>query len=316
LLNLRQLLPDEMIDGYVGHLLATNVIENVKALTTRLAGIDGCMPNDVTTRRVRLGKATIIAASLASGVTRERIYRHHTFRPLVGLFLPSLNRGPERVSEWKLCRYCVEEDLTFWGTSYWRRLHQVTGITWCLKHGTSLLRYGARRGVLASPSEALKGAAPNCATFCDSWRTPTVERYAAIAVALLENGQGTLSAPRIARLLRHQLLQRMHLFDQTPRRLVSDSLGGRQWLLSDLPRGDLPQDWLSHYFGSSFSPSGERQVAPIDGLILGFLRHISVFHLTVVMALLWDNEVDAANDLLRAGRVQKCSEWRRSCLSE
>jgi hypothetical protein len=38
-----------------------------------------------------------------------------------------------------LCRRCVEEDLGFWGVSYWRRIHQIPGAHACAKHSLELL---------------------------------------------------------------------------------------------------------------------------------------------------------------------------------
>jgi len=305
-LNLRPLLPDEMIEGYIGHALTTNVLADVGALTARLTEIGG-KTLDVTGGCSRFDEATIVAASRASGLTRERVFRHHTLRPLEVLLQPSWGRGNrvhKRISEWRVCRHCVEEDLAFWGASYWRRLHQLTGVTWCLKHGTSLLEYEKSCGLLVSPSEALAGGLLKDEALPGSWRTPAVERYAAIAVDLLENAVGPLSTARIVRLLLHRLKRKLNLLDRSIQRRVPLTREGRQMLLSDLPFTALPSDWISRYFPNCFEKSGASGLAPIDRLLLGRILRISAFHLAAVMTILWEDEGEATNDVLRASVVR------------
>ncbi|MBU3562200.1 TniQ family protein [Polynucleobacter sp. Tro8-14-1] len=45
------------------------------------------------------------------------------------------------------CGHCIDEDLNFWGFSYWRRSHQIPGLHWCEKHHKNLLVHVPRSDV-------------------------------------------------------------------------------------------------------------------------------------------------------------------------
>lgn len=59
---------------------------------------------------------------------------------------------------WSVCVNCVDEDLKFWGFSYWRRDHQLPGVVSCAKHGVALLfaRDRAVDPMRQTPSEVLQ----------------------------------------------------------------------------------------------------------------------------------------------------------------
>lgn len=53
------------------------------------------------------------------------------------------------------CAHCIQEDLGFWGGSYWRRSHQLPGTYFCSKHGTALHRANRGYAELMPPNEAI-----------------------------------------------------------------------------------------------------------------------------------------------------------------
>lgn len=44
----------------------------------------------------------------------------------------------------RLCRDCIAEDRDAWGSSHWYSVHQITGVSYCAKHNSSLFNTNAR----------------------------------------------------------------------------------------------------------------------------------------------------------------------------
>jgi hypothetical protein len=87
----------------------------------------------------------------------------------------------------RLCRACVAEDLDFHGVSYWRRTHQLVGVSWCLKHGTPLSVAKEGRAFLGSPRAAAKSATeiPMPPVSCLQKDT-LIQKYVCVALNLLD----------------------------------------------------------------------------------------------------------------------------------
>lgn len=87
----------------------------------------------------------------------------------------------------RFCEQCAQEDLKFWGYTYWRRLHNLPGLDWCLKHRVPLKRVrgvapfeqGPFNAVNSEESEVEDAAEvyPDC---------PVALRYGEILVGLIE----------------------------------------------------------------------------------------------------------------------------------
>lgn len=52
----------------------------------------------------------------------------------------SIKKTKLAISTGQYCDKCAEEDIGFWGFSYWRRSHQIPGNYWCEKHGLHPLK--------------------------------------------------------------------------------------------------------------------------------------------------------------------------------
>ncbi len=59
--------------------------------------------------------------------------------------------------ELRFCPVCIEEDIKQYGISYWHVMHQLPGVTACLKHGVVLHSYQRQRRVLVKPPQSSVG---------------------------------------------------------------------------------------------------------------------------------------------------------------
>lgn len=194
----------------------------------------------------------------------------------------------------RLCPDCVAEDLDYWGVSYWRRLHQLPEITWCLKHMRPLgLVTGAQASDI-SPDLAVKFAVEQTSgdlgVFLDS---PTLQRYASIMVSLLENARSPIHYACAGKVIRDRA--RLKGLQVGPSKIVRTPR-----YLSDEAMEQIPTHWLQLHFPASakkrkneFSPwidcTGHIRKTPARSAKFG-----------LALALLWDDPDEAVTEFLSA----------------
>lgn len=131
-----------------------------------------------------------LAAALSKMPLRTFV-RLHALHPWLGAFVRPdvelLRWGPDWLGRpektLRLCECCLKEDLSFRGFSYWRRSHQLIGVTWCTKHERPLLQTSLSSAMACSPKRA--------ASLYSAGRLPAPKsvlqrRYADIALGMLE----------------------------------------------------------------------------------------------------------------------------------
>ncbi|WP_423246884.1 TniQ family protein [Spectribacter hydrogenoxidans] len=132
--------PGELIMGCVGRSARINYCSSQIWLRTLLTGNATISPDDV-----------VRAISRATTTRRQTLIAHHTVEPLfrgfggdcgspavpVPIHIPPKSRAP--IGGYRSCPSCAEEDLQWFGFSYWRRRHQLPGVTACTTHGIRLL---------------------------------------------------------------------------------------------------------------------------------------------------------------------------------
>lgn len=145
-----QLLPDEPLAGYRGHICFHLDLSGSSEVTASL----NARYTLGDSRAYRCPRPFIELASEITGQSVLELVRLHSMWPL----LSAVKRGESfqqedvllatefgktdlfrtsRQRAWT-CIDCQAEDLAFWGESYWRRAHQVPGQIKCPKHGVPL----------------------------------------------------------------------------------------------------------------------------------------------------------------------------------
>lgn len=158
-LNIPKILPDELGTAYLEHVARGNTLTTVELLSR----VRNARP-----RSHRPSKAQLIAE--IAKLSDQDFVCSHTCKPFYGAFETSMQWcHPHGVNErwvthnpmlhprrigYYFCPQCASEDVKFWGRSYWRRSHQIAGISWCSKHEIAL--YSATGDVLSmQPHDAI-----------------------------------------------------------------------------------------------------------------------------------------------------------------
>lgn len=128
--------------GRVTNVLGTRSIEDLFKSVTGKSPKGWCWPDYIP----------LLARTASLDV--DSFVRLHTSYPLNALFISDDKHFALPVSQWRAidfrviaapvrhmraCPDCVTEDLIYWGVSYWRNSHQMSGIDWCPKHQTRLV---------------------------------------------------------------------------------------------------------------------------------------------------------------------------------
>lgn len=214
MLHLPELLPDELMGGYLGRIGRINGINQV-AVRAQLHAMTGRTGLPV----MRRTWCHALAGSL--GMPADALAREHTTLPLLRVLRPagdSLSHAAEddaktlRLLEValpdegpRLCPQCVNEDQHFWGISYWRRSHQLKGVNWCTKHQAALLVTTNADVLTDFPEEAAQTSLRKLAVFGDM---ALLKRYADVVDGLLDLPLATSSDRAVFRL--YEQAQRRH----------------------------------------------------------------------------------------------------------
>jgi len=135
------------------------------------------------------------------------------------------------------CSICAEEDMIQYGFSYWRRTHQIHGVTWCIHHGfeqalmhvTGETAYDKQPHHWINKSEAFQ-------TYLEN---PILARYVEISIHLLDSTKRYTS---------QQLASVISSQQEYARFILSMHVEGHR--ISDLCRDTFPIAWLQEYFPS------------------------------------------------------------------
>lgn len=179
-----ELLPEEMLAGYVGRVARLNEISQQR-LWRHLHEHES-----LTSKPGHL-RTWVHALATAYPLDADTLASSHTLIPLLTVLRPQgsnmkmadpkyaaalhqcetalPDRGP------RLCQACVEEDLGFWGFSYWRRNHQVCGIDCCPKHGVPLHQVDNPDALAMFPEECRGNARQLAPAVAEPWRSRLTE---------------------------------------------------------------------------------------------------------------------------------------------
>jgi hypothetical protein len=247
-------MPDECAAGYWGRIARLNG-----------EGVDLGMRSDfaVRLRAQTVGSSeeepnllTVLAA--AGGISTIDMIGAHTIEPIYQFVanrvnaewraLAALNRS---ASCKRICPQCIDEDLGFWGFSYWRRSHQAPGIFWCAKHETDLhtLPDGSRGAWQSLPHElAVKSQAVPYRVVTEGMTHPVAARYAELVHELLHRRR-PISVFQIVRALSccTDNTGRRHVWPPELDEVISS------------PDSQLPPSWLRSFRDDMIRATGTTQ---------------------------------------------------------
>ncbi len=299
-MRLSMLFPDELASTYLSRLRNENVLHSNQELANalRAAGIIEQAPATAAALleelRAALGMSAHDLMCLHSLVPVQKCVVNYDFEnaapPDFGekRYLRFAVHGSRVMG---LCRDCVAEDLDHWGSSHWRRIHQFTGVTWCLKH-LRPLSYVTDSGALAlSPDRAVAYAADR--TFSElrvALDSPVMQRYASIMASLLENARAPVHYGCAGKVIRDRAaLQGLKVMPYKSARYLSDEA-----------KEQLPAGWLGEHFPASTGKQDNEFSPWIDYTGHARTKPASVTAFALALALLWDDPDEAVSIFLGA----------------
>lgn len=289
-------LPDELAAGHLGRVYTINGIskkDRVSCTIHKLVGNEG-----------RAYSETL--ASLA-GLSFSHYLFHHTLLPFYraiqvaesrkwGMFNENLvaRTAAHRTNPLgaMICPLCINEDVSFWGFSYWRRSHQLPGMYACPKHQTALLRTTLDSPIKFLPQDALeKAEALSSELSMSAIENPTIRRYGEICLEFLSR-ECSISTTQIVSCLQ-----------QRARQLQVRSRAGVIGLhLHDMARRQASGEWLTAHF-SDIEKKGSS-----SSLCRTYTSQKIAYatrYYALALALLYDSADEAFSDLDAYGELNQ-----------
>lgn len=294
-------LPEEMDRGYLGRIMRINRYSSPKDMVEAIAahlGEEGRTRREVTAHEL-LGRM--------AGMNSEQFAQRHTTLPLrrgITSYFPSLVHGGEErrsllynsASLRKgqvafFCKECVEADIRFHGTSYWRRDLQTPGQIWCPKHLKPLYFVASADPFIASPSMAMEVADQ----IPEEWVKPAignayVERFLELAAALYDRA-APLDVALIAPLLRDA---------GSEQGFKANASSKQGTLISDRMKELFPERWLSTVFHELVVKAPGAYLHQVDGTLYLRKSASSVIAYILVLSVLFESADQAINALVDA----------------
>lgn len=242
-------LPDEYLLGWRGRLKFLNHYPSIKILEDDLR----CQFYDKDDGRgfgIPENSPIVFLFAIAAGMNVSDFVQKHSLVPFsrafdlkkfgseewgdsAVTFLKYRGVSPLKKGAW-FCRDCLKEDLVEYGTSYWRRGHQLPAVHWCLKHDSSL---SCVTSVLPfdkpPPIKDMQEGNIYLSNFRLSQMDEVIQRYVQIADFILN------------KLCISDFYLVTHILEERGRELELLGQNGRNLILEDEIKARLPEEWLA-----------------------------------------------------------------------
>lgn len=245
--------PDELDFGFLGRIRERN---NFKDQEETIAALGKSLDRSTDPRAnhvVPLARALNMPLRQFIGQHTLGFYHYaysdetHSHAEVAARYLGNWYGRRSPTTEANFCHECVQQDVHRFGISYWRRTHQIPGLTWCVEHMSELKiasRVHPYNDVPSVLSRSTKPP-PYSREVCDIVRESRVGRkYAEISLHLLKS---PTSKPidRVVMTI-HSGLISLGL-------RVGKSRSSRYSTLADLAVDLLPRPWLIQHFSGGYS---------------------------------------------------------------
>lgn len=295
------LMPDEDARGYWGRVLCLNAVP--PTLGSEASFATRARSQFVGERNTLNDVALVISA--VAGTSVAALIQAHTLVPHRGAVAGTVaqdwcddshaswelrNRGTSNnVHDRALCPMCADEDLRFWGFTYWRRSQQIAGLVWCQKHDCPLFHTPGPGTWRTMPHELLEKARPEAdAVLVQTTENPVLLRHAEMCTELLNRSRPFASL---------QVLRSL-----TPRAnkcgLVTDRHEtGRR--LSDVAVERISGPWQQRFWRELSGRAPGAYLPSLDDTLIRLRGWSWRYGYALTFALLYDSVDEAFNDLQR-----------------
>ncbi len=193
-------LPDETDRSYLGALMRVNGFQTETEFREHVAKWTSIQ----NWNRTSVPTVELLATVATTQI--EDFARHHTLIPLrrgITAHLPTVIHGcanhqtllrqtnfGQRRGRAFFCSECVAPDQQMHGRSYWRREHQVPGLSWCPKHRVPLRIALDKTAVLKSPSRFIDSKEADSFEQIQKWiEVPSIKTYLDVCSSLLDTAK-------------------------------------------------------------------------------------------------------------------------------
>lgn len=287
-----EIMPGELGMGYLLRFRDINgyrsVDDAIGELRARVGGMAGPNKSQV---------ALLLASAL--GMSSEQFCRYHTLLPIIRAvtsYLADVSHGDPAhagilrshgsglvYKEIKSCFSCVQEDIDYWGFAYFRRDHQLPGVTLCSKHQEILNLSKINDQV--TPDKVQPSDNINCMVEAmSSSQQEVITRYLMIV-------ESWSMAERPI-----PVLQLVCVLQDRARKLgLRWSKMGKKQLFSDLVLEVCPGSWLSALIPKIENKEKGRYFASLDGLLTPRERSFRSTSYALALSILYDDAQEALN---------------------
>lgn len=274
--------PDESEFGFLGRFRILNGFESAKETLLQL--------RDFLKADAKENDLPHLLAQ-ATNISFGEFVRRHTLAPFKLAFSYSRTQSThaERASSYlneiykervatsrgRFCAQCSMEDLTFLGFSYWRRSHQVPGITWCGIHKQELLVAVKRNPFRDMPSDHCSATAANAVGPIEIWTNPVAQNYADLCLAILDR-PAPININDTERFIARSARE-LNLSTAAVSRAT-------RTMLSDVAERILPSTWLEKDFSMTHQRGPRAFVGPLNKTV-GHRGQSAPAHYVLALAL-------------------------------
>lgn len=273
--------PDEIARGYAQRIWARSggSLTASNRLLPMLAEVTGLSELQLLRQHSHLGYMRMV--SVAHAGLDMSCHADRWSNPVILHMRPPIDRA-------RFCPSCVSEDIGFHGVAYWRRAHQLPGLSVCTKHAAILLEVSNDWLMRSSPGQCPRAIpALKDSDVDDCVGNRLIERFVALSDMALQ-----LTTPIAAAVVADVLSERKRSID-----------GARRGGLATMVRDVVPESWLVKHFPALLGRDKDDRAASIDDVLRS--RHVA--HATksylLAMATLWDNPEDAMRTCMAGAQV-------------
>lgn len=283
-------MPDEFVLGYWGRVHILNFFGTPTQTVEALIDYFALQPS--RTQRIE-------ALALAANTDVQSFVQNHTLIPAhsaITFEFSGLPHGSPKFKAlikqwWQLtqkpgayfCPQCAASQHARWGYAYWQRCHQLRGVSWCSKHGESLLRCPEKAFLNDTPCTNLAtGTFPGAQLETTYW--PVLTRYSEIMHAFLT---------RTVRTRMRDVSKTLRLV--AANKSINTGNNPECQFLSDLALGLLPGWWLEETFPSINAKQPGTPFPALDNTVM--VRHAQPHAFALAMALIYESSDEALANL-------------------
>lgn len=182
------------------------------------------------------------------------------------------------------CSQCAEEDVKNFGFSYWRRIHQIYGVTWCITHGPDY-PLAQTKGIFCYDTPPHRTRKERIEASNSHASNIFVLRYAMLSREILTLAR-RYHRRHIANVINNEL-KKLGI-------IVSSQKKRRR--LSDICRESFPENWLFLYFTNIANGMRHSYCTSIDGASLSVSRISGKSHI-LALSTIFNDEFTAIQAL-------------------